>query len=54
MPELLHTMQQIRLVVLRLGASSLHLVTGVPPDINQTLARLDLLRLFAPPDWAQL
>lgn len=54
--DLLRALQKIRIGSLRLDGKPLaRLLTEVPPELNQTLGRLDLLSLFSkPPRWANL
>jgi hypothetical protein len=53
--NLLRQLQTIRLGRLQLGAKTCKMmVTQVPKDLNDMLARLDLLPLFAkPPIWTE-
>ena len=55
-PTLLREMQQIRVGSLRVDGQPLgRLLTQIPPEMNKTLSRLDLLPLFSkPPAWAAL
>lgn len=54
--DVLRALQKIRIGALRLdGKPVARLLTEVPPALNQTLSRLDLLALFSkPPPWANL
>jgi transposase len=54
--DILRALQKIRIGSLRLdGKAVARLLTQVPPSLNQTLTRLDLLKLFSkPPAWANL
>jgi transposase len=53
--EILRVLQKIRIGALGLkGKSMAHLLTLVPPTLNQTLSRLDLQSLFSkPPAWVK-
>ena len=53
--SLLRQLQSIRLGRLELGGETFKMmVTHVPKDLNDTLAKLDLLTLFAkPPPWTE-
>ena len=53
--NLLRQLQSIRLGRLELGKKTFKtMVTQVPKDLNGTLAKLDLLTLFAkPPAWME-
>jgi transposase len=55
-PEILRTLQQIRLGSLSLGGKPVaHHLTQIPSALNQSLRRLNLLPLFSkPPGWAKL
>ena len=55
-PMLLRELQQIRVGSLRVDGKPLGcLLTQIPPEMNKTLSRLDLLPLFSkPPAWAAL
>jgi len=55
-PTLLRELQQIRVGSLRVDGKPLgRLLTQIPPQMNKTLSRLDLLPLFSkPPVWAAL
>lgn len=55
-PMLLRELQQIRVGSLRVDGQPLgRLLTQIPPEMNETLSRLDLLPLFSkPPAWAAL
>jgi transposase len=52
---ILRSLQRIRVGSLKLEGNVLrHLFTEIPPELNETLERLDLLRLFSsPPNWAE-
>lgn len=54
--DVLRALQKIRIGSLRLdGKPIARLLTEIPPSLNQTLSRLDLLKLFSkPPRWANL
>ena len=54
--DILRALQKIRIGALSLdGKAVARLLTQIPPSLNQTLGRLDLLKLFSrPPTWADL
>lgn len=54
--DVLRALQKIRIGSLSLdGKAVARLLTQIPPSLNQTLSRLDLLKLFSkPPKWADL
>ena len=55
-PRILRDLQTIRVGSVRAGAVKLpKMLTKIPPDLNDLLSRLDLLKLFStPPAWAEL
>ena len=55
-PRILRELQVIRVGTLSVkGVDARRLLTEIPPELNDLLKKLDLLKLFAaPPDWATL
>lgn len=55
-PEILRSLQTIRVGMLSVAGNGLgRLLTQIPPELNETLNRLELLKLFSsPPAWSKL